>query len=164
MQLPLADFNLTRAGIAVYGLPPSTYLAGKVALQPAMSLHAEVVSIRRLPAGSSISYGARYSTSKESSIAVLPLGYADGYTRRMSHQAYVLIHGHRFPVVGTICMDQCMVDLGDFPAEIGDEAVLLGTQLGESISADELADWSKTINYEIVCGISDRVPRLYTHS
>jgi alanine racemase len=119
--------------------------------------------MRRLPAGSSISYGATFITGKDSFIAVLPLGYADGYTRRMSHKAEVLINGQRFPVVGTICMDQCMVDLGESTAQVGDEVILFGTQSGTSITADELASWSDTINYEVVCGISDRVPRLYIH-
>lgn len=161
LQLPLDGFNLTRAGIALYGLPPSPYLAGKAPLHPALSWHARVVAVRRLPAGSAISYGSRYITPTETTIAVLPLGYADGYTRRMTHKAQVLLHGRRFPVVGTICMDQCMVDVGDTPVAVGDEAVLIGKQDQEHVTADEMADWSGTINYEVVCGIGSRVPRVW---
>ncbi len=161
LQLPLHDMTLTRAGIALYGLPPSDFLAGSAPIRPAMTLCAQVVSVRRLPAGSAISYGSHYVTDKDTNIAVLPLGYADGYTRRLSHKAEALLHNRRMPIVGSICMDQCMVDVGDEPVRVGDTAVLIGRQGDQAITADELATLSGTINYEIVCAISERVPRIW---
>jgi alanine racemase len=163
MQLPAAmeEMNLVRSGIALYGLAPAPNLMRHMDLHPAMSIETEVVSVRHLPSGAYISYGATYQTTGDTTVAVLPVGYADGYTRRMSHQASVLIQGKRLPVVGTICMDQCMVDVGTQEIEIGTPVVLLGKQGEEEITADQWASWSDTINYEIVCGISQRVPREY---
>jgi alanine racemase len=162
LALTMEEMNLVRAGIALYGLAPSPHLTRVLDLRPAMTLETEVVAVRHLPQGASVGYGATYKTSSDTTIVVLPVGYADGYTRRMSHRAAVLIQGRRYPVVGSICMDQCMVDMGRQEIAIGTPVVLMGKQGDEEITADDWAAWSGTINYEIVCGISRRVPRWYT--
>jgi len=155
------ECNLARAGIGVYGYNPSAALAQNVLVEPAMSWRARVVSVRRLPQGSFISYGATYETPRETTILVLPVGYAHGLTRRLSHKSFVLLGGKRYPIVGVICMDQCLVDVGDYPAYVGEEAVLMGRQGNEQITADDLAIASGTISDEIICAVSHRVPRIY---
>lgn len=156
------ECNMARSGIGIYGYSPSPALAENAPVVPAMSWRAHVVSVRRLPAGSFISYGATYATPRETTIVALPVGYAHGFTRRLSHRAHVLLGGRRFPVVGVICMDQCLVDVGDYPAYVGEEAVLMGRQGGEQITADDLAIASGTISDEIICEVSRRVPRVYS--
>ena len=127
-----------------------------------MSLKANIVYIKKVPAGTSISYGRHFTTERESIIATLPLGYADGYPRLLSGKGRVLINGQFAPVVGNICMDQCMVDVTDIPGvKKYDEAVLIGSQGDKTILADEVAEKTGTINYEIVCRIGKRVPRVY---
>ena len=117
--------------------------------------------VRDLPPGVGLSYGRRFRTERPSRIATLPVGYADGYPRALSGQAHVLIQGHKVPVCGTVCMDMCMVDVTDLPMPVraGDEAVLLGEQGGETITAWDLAEWAGTIPYEILAGFSARIPR-----
>lgn len=117
--------------------------------------------VKRVPAGDAVSYGLRYRLERESSIATVPVGYADGYSRVLGPDAEVLIRGRRYPVAGTVTMDQLMVDCADDPVEAGDEVVLIGRQDGEEITAEHLAAWMGTINYEIVCMVSERVPREY---
>ncbi len=160
-RLPMDEFNLVRPGLTMYGMYPSPYVPRRVELRPALTWRAQAVAVRRLPAGSPISYGCTYTTSCETNIVTLPLGYADGYSRRLSNKAQVLLGGSRFPVVGNITMDQCLVDVGDYPARVGEEVVLLGSQGEETITADELAAILGTINYEVVCMIGARVPRVY---
>lgn len=158
--------DLVRPGIGMYGVAPShTEMPG---LWPVLSLKTRIVALREIPAGTGVSYGSRVRVSGQSRIATLPIGYADGYTRRMSGQAQVLCGGRRCPVLGPITMDMCMVDVTDVPnVELGDEVVLIGTQRGrdghrdEPITLDELATWAGTIPYEIACAISKRVPRVY---
>jgi alanine racemase len=116
---------------------------------------------KRVPSGEGISYGLRYTTSGDSTIATIPVGYADGYSRLLSNRGEVIIREQRYPVAGSVTMDQIMVDCGDDPVEAGDEVVLIGRQGGAEITADDLAGWMGTINYEVVCGISERVPREY---
>ena len=155
--------ELVRPGLALYGLSPST-AAHYTGLLPAMSLKSRVVALRELPAGEQVSYGGLWRAPKPSRIATVPIGYADGYTRRMTGQAEVLVGGARCPVVGAITMDMCMVDvtaLTGAGAKLGDEVVLLGGQGGQRIGADELATWAGTISWEIFTGISKRVPRVY---
>jgi alanine racemase len=164
LNYPEAHLDMVRPGIILYGLFPSTGMKknGSLALKPVMSLKAEVASVKHIPAGSSIGYGCTYKLEKDSIIAVLPLGYADGYTTRFSNNSNVLVHGHRVPLVGRVCMDQIMVDVTSVPGvSIGDEAVLLGKQGDEEVTADDLAENAGVINYEIVCGVSSRVPRKY---
>jgi alanine racemase len=156
--------SFVRAGISVYGLTPGpgvAHLTG--ALRPALSLKARVSHVQRVRAGDRISYGLRHRFAADSTVATLPLGYADGVPRRLSSTGgEVLVGGRRRPVVGVVTMDQLMVDCGDDAVSRGDEAVLIGVQGSERITADEWAERLDTISYEITCGISARVPRRYS--
>jgi alanine racemase len=158
---PAARRSFVRAGIALYGISPGhgvDDLAGS--LRPVLSLKARVSFVKRVAAGERISYGLRHTFSTTTTVATLPLGYADGVPRRLSAVGgEVLLRGRRCPIVGVVTMDQLMVDVGDAPVEVGDEAVLLGCQDGERIRAEDWADALDTIGYEIVCGISARVER-----
>ncbi len=159
---PDARFDLVRCGIGMYGLDPSPELANRVALRPAMSLTSRVSHVKRVAAGEGVSYGLAYAPERETTIATVPLGYADGVARRLSLLGgQVLVGGRRCPIAGTITMDQLLVDCGDQPVAVGDDVVLLGEQGGEHIAASEWAERLGTIGYEIVCGISPRVPRRY---
>lgn len=167
IDTPELSFNMVRIGISLYGLYPSDEVnRQKVALTPVLTLKTKVAYVKTLPPHWGVSYGARYVTDTEEIIATLPIGYADGYSRMLSGKAEVLIRGRRVPVVGTICMDQCMVTLQSFAEEAeeiqaGEEVVLIGQQSGASISADELASWLGTIHYEVICMIASRIPRFY---
>ena len=156
--------DIARVGILLYGLPPSAEQAEACAplgLEPVMRLMAQVSMVKRLAAGVGISYGHIYKTTRESTIAVLPIGYADGYPKRLAHGGRVLVRGQFAPIAGHICMDQCMADVTDIPnVAPGDVVTLLGSK-DEGICADTLADIVGTISYEIVCGIGKRVPRVY---
>ncbi|HZG75116.1 MAG TPA: alanine racemase [Paenibacillus sp.] len=155
--------NLLRLGVGLYGLYPSDEVDHtRVKLKPVMSLKTGVVMVKSLPKGSGISYGANYVTERDGEcIATLPIGYADGYSRLLNGKAEALLRGKRAKVVGNICMDQCMVRVDDGEAEVGDEVVLFGTQGEETIPVEELAAKLGTINYEITCMVSHRVPRVY---
>ena len=154
--------DLVRCGIAVYGLPPSPALAGRIDLRPAMTLRAEVAMVKRVRAGERISYGQRHHVVADTTVATVPIGYADGVPRRLaSVGGSVLIGGRRRPIVGVVTMDQLMVDCGDDEVAEGDEVVLIGRQGSEVVLADDWAVPLGTIGYEIVCGIGPRVPRLY---
>ncbi|MHA6531222.1 alanine racemase [Paenibacillus sp. BAC0078] len=167
IDTPFLSSNMVRVGISLYGLYPSTEVNRElVNLHPVMKLKTQVVYIKTLPPGSGISYGTRYFTDREEIIATLPVGYADGYSRMLTGKAEVLIRGRRVPVVGTICMDQCMVSLESFAEEAeqikaGEEVVLIGRQGSVSITADELALHLGTIHYEVICMLAHRVPRVY---
>jgi alanine racemase len=161
MTNPTTHLDLVRLGVAMYGLPPAPGLPGSAGLRPALTWVTTVHMAKRVAAGEGISYGLHYRLGRESTIVTLPVGYADGYPRAAGPRARVLIRGRRYPVAGTVCMDQITVDCGDDPVEPGDEVVLIGHQGTEEIAADELAEWAGTINYEVVCGISARVPREY---
>jgi len=157
-----ARLNLVRPGLVLYGLYPKADLKEKVSFIPVMTIKTKIVFLKEVPKGRFISYGKKFMTAKLTKIATLPIGYGDGYPRALSNKASVLIRGERAPVVGTICMDQIMVDVGHIPnVSVGDEAVLLGRQADKEISAEELAQLSDTIPYEIVCSIAPRVPRVY---
>jgi alanine racemase len=160
---PDARRDLVRSGIAVYGLVPGPGVAALCGeLEPALSLKARVSRVGRVAAGEGISYGHRTVLDREATVATVPLGYADGVPRRLSSVGgEVLLGGRRRPIAGVITMDQLMVDCGDDPVEVGDEVVLIGQQGAEQISADDWAAALGTINYEIVCGLSARLPRLY---
>ena len=158
---PEAHLDLVRVGIAMYGILPGPRLEGLVDLHPAMTLRSRVSMVKRLPAGEGISYGHRYRVERESTIATVPIGYADGYTRALSNVGRVLIGGRRHPVAGNVTMDQLMVDCGDHPVRPGDEVVLLGRQGDEEIRAEEVAAWAGTIGYEVVTSVSARVPRVH---
>jgi alanine racemase len=164
IDIPELTYNMVRLGISMYGLYPSEEVhKERIDLQPVMSLKTGVVMLKELPKGSGISYGSIYYTELESErIATLPVGYADGFSRMLTGKAQALIHGQKVPIVGTICMDQCMISVSDVDAvQLEDEVVLLGRQGNSSITAEELAFQLGTINYEITCMISHRVPRVY---
>lgn len=154
-----SHFNMIRPGLAVYGLYPKEGL--KINLRAVLALKTRVIHIKKLPSGYGVSYGHDYITKKDTKIAILPVGYGDGYARNLSNKAPVLIRGRRFKISGRICMDQAMVDVGDSSVLIGDEAVLIGAQGKGKITAEELAALSGTIPYEIVCGLGSRIPRVY---
>ncbi len=162
IDTPELSFTMLRLGISMYGLYPSEQVhRARVQLRPAMSLKTSVVMAKKLPPHSGVSYGAKYKTSGQEIIATLPIGYADGYSRLHNGKAHALLRGKRVPIVGNICMDQCMVRVDEPPVEVGDEVVLLGQQGDAQISADELAKQLGTIPYEITCMVSHRVPRVY---
>jgi alanine racemase len=159
---PRSRYDLVRAGIGVYGISPAPALDGRLDLQPALSLRAEVAMVKRVSAGERISYGLRHRFDRDTVVATVPIGYADGVPRRLAAVGgQVLLGGQRRPIVGTVTMDQLMVDCGDDEVLVGDEVVLIGRQGDEVVTA---ADWAApldTIAYEIVCGIGPRVPRRY---
>jgi alanine racemase len=160
-----ADYgNMVRPGLGLYGMYPSRSSPNDLDLKPVLSLLSKVVFIKRVPADTGISYGLLYRTKVPSNIVTIPIGYGDGYSRLLTNNADVLIHGKRYPVVGAVCMDQLMVNLGDDRAEIGDEVVLIGRMGQEEITAAEIAERMGTIPYEVTCMINARVPRLYIDS
>lgn len=155
-------YDMVRYGIAMYGCHPDGVSTPGSGLEPALSLVSHISNLKTLPAGEGVSYGQKYVTTRETVVATLPIGYGDGYKRALTGKSSVLIGGKRCPQIGTICMDQIMVDVTDVPnVALGDEAVLLGRQGDEEISADELARIADTISYEILLSISERVPRIY---
>jgi len=161
---PSAHFTMVRPGIMLYGYHTIAHPDGPPDLKPILSLVTRVVQVRVLAPGQSISYNRLFIASRPSRIAVLRIGYADGYSRLLSNRGAVLIRGHRAPIVGRVCMDMTMVDVTDVPNVVsGDEAVLIGQQGGLRITAAHLADWSQTIPYEVLCAIGPRVRRVYSH-
>ncbi|MFW5996295.1 MAG: alanine racemase [Halanaerobiaceae bacterium] len=162
LDLPEMNLDLVRPGIMLYGLFPSGDIENKVKLKPVLSWKARIVYIKEVPPGSGISYGTTYVTERTTEIATIPLGYADGYSRLLSNKGEVLIHGQRAPILGRVCMDQFMVDVTNITdVSAGDEVVLIGRQETEEITATELANLIGTINYEVLCGISKRIKRIY---
>jgi alanine racemase len=161
LDLPQTYCSMVRPGLSIYGYYPSRQTSRSIPLKPAMSIHTIVAMIKTIAAGESVSYGRRFVASKHTRIATLPFGYADGYSRLLAGKTVVLIRGKRFPVVGTICMDMMMVDVGDADVAVGDDAVLIGKQDGQEITCWDLAERIGTIPYEFMCGISSRVPRIY---
>jgi alanine racemase len=163
IDLPQMHMNMVRAGIILYGLKPSDeVMLDRMQLKQVMSLKVRITHLKEIEAGQSVSYGRKFIAQEKVRIASLPIGYADGYTRMLSGKAEALVKGKRVPVVGRICMDQCMIDVTDIEdVKVGDEVVLFGGQGEGFIHIDELAEKLGTINYEIVCMISKRVPRVY---
>ena len=157
------NYDLVRSGIVTYGLYPSDEVDPKLLpIRPALSWHSRVTHVKTLPAGRAISYGGTYMTEKDTVVATVPVGYADGYRRSLSGKFYVLIRGRRAPILGRICMDQMMVDVTDIPGvALNDKVVLVGTDGAETITMEAIAEAAGSFNYEFVCGISRRVPRLY---
>jgi len=160
---PESRLNLVRAGIIIYGLYPSEQVdRGSISLKPVMSFKTRVVQVKEVGPGASLSYGCTYITPRASTIATLSVGYADGYSRQLSSRGEVLVRGRRAPVVGRVCMDQCLVDVSGIPGvAAGDEVVLFGRQGGQELAVEEVARWIGTINYEVVCMVAARVPRIY---
>jgi len=154
--------NLVRPGLIIYGMYPKYTFPKIIKLRPAMSLKTKIVFIKDIPAGRSISYGRTFVSQKPTRIATLPIGYADGYNRGVSNKAEVLVRGQFAPVVGKVTMDQTMIDVGRIKGvKIGDEVVLIGKQGHHEIRVEQLARLAGTIAYDFICGISNRVPRVY---
>ncbi|MDE6501993.1 MAG: alanine racemase [Ruminococcus sp.] len=154
--------TLSRAGIIMYGLHPDISLDIPDGLKPVMSVKAVISHVKTVQKGDCISYGRTFTADKEMKIATVTVGYADGYSRLLSSKGEILVHGKRCKIVGRVCMDQLMIDVSDVETHSGDIVTLIGTDGNESITADELANLYGTIGYEVVCGISKRVPRIYT--
>jgi alanine racemase len=161
LQMPDAYFDMVRPGIMMYGYTPSHETRETVAIVPAMSLKAKIGFVKTVEKGTSISYARRYRTKKKTTIASLTVGYADGYFRTLTNKISVLIKGKLFPVAGTVCMDQIMVDVGNTSVRVGDEVVLIGQSGTKQITAWDVADAVGTIPYEVTCAVSQRVPRIY---
>jgi len=162
LRVPSARFSMVRLGIGVYGLSPfDDASSADLGLRPAMELSAAVASVKRMPPGTGVSYGHDYRTMASSSLALVPLGYADGVPRHASSSGPVSINGVTYPIAGRVAMDQIVVDVGDAPVEVGDRAVLFGDPATGVPSADEWAEAAGTINYEIVTRIGGRVERSY---
>lgn len=160
INFPPGRYDIARCGIAVYGLNPSSETKLPRGFKPSLSWKTHLTAVKILPPNHGVSYNFHYFTKKTERIGVIAIGYADGFRRVKGN--VVLIHGKRVPVVGAVCMDQCMVQLDEVPdAKIGDEVVLIGRQGEEEISADEIATTWGTINYEVICGLADRVPRFH---
>ena len=158
---PRTHLDMVRAGIAMYGLNPSREVnLNHLATRPVMALKARLVHVKKVPRGFCVSYGMTHRTTAPTTIATVPIGYADGYSRLLSSRGTMLVRGQRAPVVGRVCMDLTLLDVGHIKGvRTGDEAVILGRQGAETVPADEIADLVGTINYEIVSSITARVPR-----
>lgn len=163
IDLPQANMDMVRAGISLYGLWPSGEVhKERLDLHPALELKSHIAYIKRLEAGERISYGGTYTAPEQEMIATIPIGYGDGYPRSLSNQGYVLIHGKKAPIRGRICMDQFMVDVTDIPeAKVRDVVTLIGTDGGEHIWLEELAELSGRFHYEFACCLGKRIPRVY---
>lgn len=165
VELPEANMDMVRAGITLYGLWPSEEIdKTRIELRPALSLVTHVAYVKELNAGRAISYGGTYVTDKTRMIATIPVGYADGYARGLSNKGDVLIHGKRAPIRGRVCMDQFMVDVTDIPdVKSGDRVVLIGKDGDKQITMEEVGARSGRFNYEFVCDLGKRIPRVYLH-
>jgi alanine racemase len=163
IDMPQSHLDMVRPGIASYGLYPSGEVDKKhVSLKPAMALKARIIHLKKVPAGFKVSYGSTYETSKATTIATIPVGYADGLNRLLSSRGQMLVHGKRAPIIGRVCMDLTMLDVGHIDnVQIGDEVVIFGQQGSDAITVDEIASTLNTINYEIVSTITARVSRVY---
>jgi len=165
ITLPEAYFDMVRPGLILYGVYPSAEMREQITLKPVLSWKTKILQLKKVPSGASISYGQTFITDRESLIATLPLGYADGYPRLLSNRGEALVRGERAPIAGRVCMDLTMLDVTDIRnVRQGDEVVLLGRQGGAEISADEIAAWANTISYEILTSIGTRVPRIHYNS
>ena len=155
--------DIVRAGITLYGLWPSDEVQkDRLPMHPLMELKSHVSYVKTLPAGREISYGGTYTTTRETKVATIPVGYGDGYPRTLSNKGSVLIQGKRVPILGRVCMDQFMVDVTDIPdVKIGDAVTLLGKDGDETITMEQLGELSGRFNYEFACLITPRVPRIY---
>lgn len=162
IDLPEYNFDMVRAGIMLYGLYPSNEVNHKVVnLKEVMCLKTKISQLKNVDIHSGISYGLKYKCNKESLIAILPVGYADGYTRMLFEKAKVLIKNKKAPVIGNICMDQCIINVTDIDVNINDEVILFGGNHSKGMRIDNIAKQLNTINYEIVCMVNKRVPRVY---
>ena len=161
LSIPESHYDLVRCGVAAFGLWPGPALADSADLKPVLALKARVNMTKQVAAGEALSYGLRYKVERDNRVVTVPAGYADGYDRRLSGRAEVLIEGSRYPVSGTVCMDQFMVDAGDQDYSVGAVVTLIGSDGDDRISAEELARHIGTINYEVTTRIPSRVPRIF---
>jgi alanine racemase len=157
LHLPEAHFDMVRPGVLFYGVYPGRDVRRSVSVKPAMTWHSRVAYSKITQPGRPVSYGSLWQAESPARIVTIPCGYADGYFRRMTNQAQVIVNGKKYPQVGRICMDQFMVNLGNDQAEVGDEAILLG----QGITVEDLAEWAGTNEYEVMTNISARVPRVF---
>jgi alanine racemase len=165
ITLPEAYFNMVRPGLMLYGVYPSPEMVARISLKPVLSWKTRILQLKSVPSNTSISYGETFITKRDSLIATLPIGYADGYPRLLSNRGQALVGGKRARVAGRVCMDLTMLDVTDIgKIQQGDEVVLLGTQENDAISADEMAAWADTISYEILTSIGARIPRIHYNS
>jgi alanine racemase len=165
VRYPQSHFSLVRPGIMLYGYHTLPHSIPCPPLLPVLSLRTTVMQLRTIRPGETVSYNRTFVAKRASTIAVLPVGYADGYSRRLSNRGFVLIKGKRAPVVGLICMDMTMVDVTDVPSvRVGDTVTLIGRDEQDAIWANDIGDSTQTIPYEILCAIGPRIPRVYIHS
>jgi len=165
MEIASAHYDMVRPGIVLYGCYPSNEVdKNQLALKPVMSVKANIVHLKKVPAGTSISYGRKYTTTQDSLIATIPLGYADCFPRPYSGKGKVIVNGVYAPIAGNICMDQCMIDVTHVPyVKLGDEVTIMGSDGICEILADDIAEATGTINYEIVCAFGQRLPKVYVY-
>ncbi|MGD9384259.1 MAG: alanine racemase [Desulfobacterales bacterium] len=163
IEMPETHLDMVRPGIAIYGLYPSDEVnKRRIALKPAMTLKSKIVHLKKVPPGFKVSYGCTYQTPKATIVASVPVGYADGFNRLLSSRGHMLVRGYRAPIIGRICMDQTMLDVGHIPdVNLEDEVVIFGRQEDKSITVDEIAATLNTINYEIVSALTARIPVIY---
>ena len=160
-SLPVAHFDMVRPGIALYGLDPSTEVHVPAEFRPALSFKTQIAQIKDIPEGECISYGCTYTTERSTRVAILPVGYADGFRRAPSNWGSVLVHEQEAPLLGRVCMDQSIIDISHITSvRVGDEVVLIGRQGAASLTAEQVAQRLGTINYEVVSEILARVPRV----
>jgi len=162
IDVPQSHLNAVRPGLMLYGCYGSPHVSRRAGLREALTLKARITFLKEVPAGASLSYGRTYVTTRPSRIATLPIGYADGYDRRLSNQGQVLVRGQRVPIVGRVCMDQCLIDVTDVPGVAeGDEVVLYGHQGHQHISIEDVSAQLGTIPHVLMCAIGRRIPRVY---
>lgn len=161
LQLPESHLDMVRAGILLYGVYPSAEVERSVVVRPAMSWKSRVVYFKVVLPGHSVSYGSTWQAEEMTRVVTVPVGYGDGYFRSLSDKGEVVIRGRRYPIIGRICMDQMMVNIGWETAYNGDEVILLGEMDGQNVTPEELAAWAGTIPYEVLTNINTRVPRIY---
>ncbi len=162
LNFPEMHLDMVRVGISLYGYYPSPQVRHEVSLRPALSLKTQIGHLKTVPAGTGISYGVTHVTDKATTIATLPIGYADGLSRRLSNVGQVLVRGRFAPILGRVCMDQCMIDVGHIPdLSVGDDVIVFGQSQDQRWSAEDIANQLGTISYEVLCAVARRVPRVY---
>jgi len=161
--MPETHLELVRPGIALYGLSPSAVVSkAQIDLKPVMSIKTSIIQLKNVPSGFKVSYGGIHQTERPTTLATVPIGYADAYSRRLSSKGYMLVRGQKAPIVGRVCMDLTVLDVGHITGVVPeDEVVVLGRQGDNEITADEIAEMIQTIHYEIISTITARVPRIF---
>jgi alanine racemase len=163
LQHPDTYYDLVRAGVMLYGMLPDVQTMPTVPIKPVMTLKTRLVEVRTHPRGRFLSYGCTFQTGRKSRIGIMPIGYGDGLSRKLSNRGEVMIRGCRAPIVGRVCMDQILVDVTDIPgAAVGDDVLLWGSDGKDVLKIEEVSSWMETITYEVTCALGRRVPRIYT--